>query len=252
MAPEVDPLDLLGRAPDERLLGDDLGQLPDTAGRPPELAPESAARRQVVRLGATMTAITLIGGLGLSLLGLIEVIDDGSGLWLAVLVVGVLLAATHWGWVHVAELTGNRIEARRNASSMELRRDWLRDIEPYPRWEVSTNVGEDGSITILTVCHRPLIRGENTYTFLREEVGREVHSADQPAAEVTERAELLRRQAATNTQQARENFEVARAAYDHALLARDDEEQRRAALRAASEALSERINANLRDPPLVE
>jgi hypothetical protein len=35
-------------------------------------------------------------------------------------------------------------------------------------------------------------------------------------------------------------------------LARDDEQQRQAALRAASQALSERINANLRDPPLAE
>jgi hypothetical protein len=35
-------------------------------------------------------------------------------------------------------------------------------------------------------------------------------------------------------------------------MARGDEQERVAALRAASEALSERINANLRDPPLTE
>jgi len=36
------------------------------------------------------------------------------------------------------------------------------------------------------------------------------------------------------------------------LIGRADEEQRRLARRAASEALSHQINSNLRDPPLVE
>jgi hypothetical protein len=113
-------------------------------------------------------------------------------------------------------------------------------------------VGDDGSITILTVCHRPVGCDERTFTFVREEVARETHSGEEPAAVVSERAELLRRQAAADTAAARERYEVAREAYDQALLAQDDEEQRRAALRAASEALADRINANLRDPPLVE
>jgi hypothetical protein len=117
---------------------------------------------------------------------------------------------------------------------------------------VSTRATEDGSITILTVCHRPVSRGEGTYTFEREEVAREVHSAEEPAAAVTERAELLRRAAAADTQRERERYEAARDAYETALLAHGDEQERLAALRAASEALSERINTNLRDPPLTE
>src|SRR5579859_1970287 len=116
MASEADPLDLLGREPDDRLLGEELGQLPATVGQPPEPLPESPARRQVVRLGATMTGVTLIGGLALAILGLVEVISNGGPVWFVVLVVGILLAGTHWGWVHVAELTGNRIEGRRNDS----------------------------------------------------------------------------------------------------------------------------------------
>jgi hypothetical protein len=248
----MSPLDLLGREADERLLGADLRQLPATVGEPPQPLPESSARRQVVRFGATMTGVTLIGGLVLALLGLVELIADGGVLWLVVLVLGIVLAGTHWGWVHVAELTGNSIEARRSASVEELRRHWLNEIEPYPRWEVSTSAGEDGSITIQTVLHRPVASGEHRYTFVSEEVGREVHSADEPGAEVAERAELLRRQAALDTSRARGDFEAARDAYDEALMARDDEQQRRAALRAASEALSERINAHLRDPPLTE
>jgi hypothetical protein len=252
MASEMDPLDLLGHEPDPRLLGEDLGKLPASVAPPPAPLPESAARRQVVRAGATMTGVTLIGGLALSLLGLVRLLTDGGILSLVVLVLGIVLVSTHWGWVHVAELTGNRIEGHRHASLADRQAAWLREIEPYPHWEVSTSAGDDGSITILTVCHRPIATGEQTFSFVSEEVAREVHSADEPAAAVTERAELLRRQAAIDTQQARERYEVARDAYEHALIARDDEQQRVAALRAASEALSERINTNLRDPPLVE
>jgi hypothetical protein len=252
MSWEADQLALLGREPDDRLLGEDSRQLPSIVGEPPESLPESPTRRHVVRLGATMTGATLIGGLALALLGLVELITDGSLVWWTVLVVGILLASTHWGWVHVAELAGNTIEARRNASLEDRRRHWLGEIEPYPRWEVSTSAGEDGSITIVTVCHRPLPQGERTFTFVREEVAQEVHSADEPAAAVAERAELLRRQAALDTDRARADFEAARDAYQQALMARDDEQQRRAALQAASQALSERINAHLRDPPLTE
>jgi hypothetical protein len=252
MSSEVDPVDFLGRQPDEGLLGADLGQLPAVVGEPPPPLPESPARRQVVRLGATMTGVTLVGGLALALLGLVEAIANGSLLWIVVLVVGIVLASTHWGWVHVAELTGNTIEARRNASLEDRRSQWLLEIEPYPRWEVSSSAGEDGSITIATVCHRPIPRGERNFTFLREEVAQEVHSPDEPAAAVAERAELLRREAAIATARAREDYETARDAYQEALMVRDDEQQRLAALQAASQALSERINAHLRDPPLTE
>lgn len=243
---------MLGREPDQRLLEDELGQLPASVGAPPAALAESPARRRVVRVGATMTGVTLIGGLALALLGLVELIVEGGLAWLIVLVVGIILASTHWGWVHVAELTGNSIEGRRSASLEERRRQWLQAIEPYARWEVSSGVGEDGSITILTVRCRPIAYGERAYTFVREEVAREVHSGDEPAAAVTERAELLRRQAAAETERARGQFEAARDAYDRVLIAEDDEQQRRAALRAASQALSERINSNLRDPPLTE
>jgi hypothetical protein len=252
MSAKVDPVDLLGREPDERLLGQDLGQLPATVGDPPEPLPESPARRQVVRLGATMTGVTLIGGVALALAGLIELIADGGVVWLVALVIGVVLAATHWGWVHVAELAGNRIEGGRHASLEGRQKQWLSQIEPYPRWEVSTIADEDGAITILSVCHRPVLQGERTFTFVREEVAREVHSGEEPAAAVAERAELLRREAAAETERARQDFEAARDAYEEALMARDDEQQRRAALQAASQALSERINAHLRDPPLAE
>ncbi len=199
-----------------------------------------------------MTGVTLIGGALLAVLGLIEAIANGGLAWFVVLVLGIVLVTTHWGWVHVAELTGNRIEGRRHTSSEERQRLWLAQIEPYPRWEVRTRADPDGSITIETMRCRPVASGERRFTFERELEAREVHSADEPGAAVTERAELLRRQAAVQTQQARERFEVARDAYDRELMAGDDERQRRAALHAASRALSDRINANLDDPPLTE
>ena len=252
MGPEGDYLQLVGLEPDERLLGEALGQLPSAVGLPEELPP-SPARRRIVGFGATMTGVTLIGGAALILAGLIDLIAGGSALTVAIaLVLGIVLVSTHWGWVHVAELTANNLEAQRNTSLVERRRQWLAEIEPYPRWEVSTSAGEDGSITILTARHRPIARGENAFTFVREEVGREVHPPDQPAAEVTERAELLRREAAADTARARERYDQAKAAYDAARIAAGNEADRVAVLRAVSEALSERINTNLREPPLVE
>lgn len=238
--------------PDERLLGEDLGQLPAGLGQPPQPLPESSTRRQVVRAGATMTGVTLVGGMLLTVLGLIEAIANGGAAWVAVVAAGIVLALTHWGWVHVAELTGNLIEGRRESSLQDRRQDWLTQIEPYSRWEVVTRADEAGSIAIETLRHRPVARGARTFTFLRELEAQEVHSPDEPAAAVTERAELLRREAAAETRRAREQFEAARDAYDRVLIAEDDEQQRRAALRAASQALSERINSNLRDPPLTE
>ena len=100
--------------------------------------------------------------------------------------------------------------------------------------------------------HRPVAAGQDSFTFVREVERREVHSPDEPAAAVTERAETLRREAALATEEEHRRYEIADDAYRTALLGRSDDEQRRLAQRAASEALSGQINANLRDPPLVE
>ena len=63
---------------------------------------------------------------------------------------------------------------------------------------------------------------------------------------------MLRREAAQDTERERERYQIAADAYESALLDDADEQQRLLAQRAASEALSEQINSNLRDPPLVE
>jgi hypothetical protein len=200
-----------------------------------------------------MTGVTLLGGLALIVLAAVEVVAVGlNATAIAALLVGLILVATHWGWVHVAEVSANALEARRHQDVHADRRRWLAAIEPYTRWSVSTSPGEDGSITIVTARHRPVPVGERGFTFRREIEDRETHSADEPAASVAERAELMRRDAAAATARERERYEIANHAFQRTLLARDDEQQRLAALRAASEALSAQINSNLRDPPLTE
>lgn len=251
MDQEAEALEFVGCQPDERLLGEDLRQLPASLGRP-EQAPVSPARRRIVGIGATLTGVTLVLGIVLIVVGATQIISGAIVPAIIAIGVGIALIATHWGWVHVAELSANSLDNRRNRSVLARQKQWLARIEPYSSLEVRTRAGDDGSITIETLRHRPVRCREGTFTFVVEVESREVHPGEEPAAAVTERAELLRRQAAHETRRARERFDAARDAYERTLMARDDEQQRRAALHAASEALSERINSNLRDPPLTE
>ena len=252
MRSEADPVQLAGMAPDDRLLGADLAELPEAVGTPEQL-PLSAAHSRIVGIGAAMTAATLILGAVLAAFGAVDFFASGFDvLPVIALFVGLTMIATHWGWVHVAELYGQRLERRGNQSVIDRRQQWLSEIEPYPRWEVKTEVHDDGSITILTVCHRPVACGEQTFTFSRRETAREAHAADEPAAAVTDRAEALRSEAAAATARARQAYLAARGALEDARLAQLDERERQAVARAASEALSERINTNLREPPLAE
>ena len=252
MSEDPDPTELIDRTADERLLGEDFSNLPLAVGRPEATPPPSVARRRIVGVGATLTGLTLVLGILLVVVGVGEALSNAIALAIAAIAVGVLFIGTHWGWVHVAEVTANSLEHRRDSAVLDNRRLWLQTIKPYTRHEVTTSVEEDGSIKIICLRHRPVAAGERGFTFVREVEREELHSADEPSAVVTERAELLRRQAAAQTEDERERFEIAADAYETALLNRDDAQQRHVARRAASEALSERINSNLRDPPLVE
>ncbi len=252
MSESSNPAEFVGAEPDERLLTEDQDKLPAAVGRP-ETAPPSRARGRIVGTGAALTAVSLVAGVILVLLGVVEAVSSGIDLaGVLALVVGALLIATHWGWVHVAEITANSVEGHGSAEVLESRRQWLASIEPYARLEISTEVQDDGSIAICSTRHRPVHAGEERFTFTRELEHREVHSPDEPAAAVTERAEALRREAALANEQERLRYEIAAEAYRTALIGHADEEQRRLARRAASEALSQQINSNLRDPPLVE
>jgi len=248
----MDPSELVDRTADERLLSTP-DVLPAAVGRPEPMPPPSPARKRLVAVGATMTGVALVAGVVLVIAGLVGVLASGFGAAeIAALLVGVVLAATHWGWVHVAEATADSLEGKRNTDVFDRQRLWLMQIKPYTRYEVTTSVGEDGSIRIVRTRYEPVAAFARGFTFAPVTEHSEIHSADEPGAAVTERAELLRRQAAADTERERERFEIVADAYETALLDADDEQQRRSARRAASEALSEQINANLREPPLVE
>jgi len=252
MTAESNPVEFVSREPDERLLSEDLARLPEAVGRPETFVP-TRARSRIVGAGATLTATSLVIGFLLVVIGLIDGVMSGvDGLSIAIATVGAVLIATHWGWVHVAEITANSIEGRGTAEVEVRRQHWLSTIQPYPQFEITTSVEDDGAITIHRVAYRPVASGERRFTFVREIEQEEVHPADEPAAAVTERAELLRRQAAQDTERERERYQIAADAYESALLDDADEQQRLLAQRAASEALSHQINSNLRDPPLLE
>jgi hypothetical protein len=242
--------DLVDSRADERLVSE--RDLPHSIGRPEEAPPPSRTRGRIVAIGATLTGLTLLIGIALIAGGIAEAVSDTAVLAIALIAAGVALVATHWGWVHVAEATGQAIDRRRDTQVLDRQRRWLEAVKPYTRYEVTTHVDDDGSIHIVRARYEPSATGEQRFTFSHQVERDEVHSADEPGAAVAERAELLRREAAADTERERERYEIAADAYETALLDSDDEQQRRDAKRAASEALSQQINAKLRDPPLIE
>lgn len=252
MASDESVDELIGSVADERLLTEDPAVLPVAVGHPAPI-PESATRDRLVGVGATLTGVTLLGGIALAIVGAIDILFEGGGVvGVVALVLGLALVGTHWGWVHVAEVTADSIEARQNAGVLDARQEWLRAIAPYTRYEVTTRAADDGSITIERVRHLPVSHAPRSFTFAREIELTEVHSGDEPAAVVTERAELLRRQAALDTERERAQFEAAADVFERAALEGDDDRERQAVRAAASRALSEQINSHLRDPPLIE
>ena len=245
MSSDAELAELVGRRPDPRLGGEHASRLPAGVGRPAATAPDPR-RGAITALGATLTGASLIGGILLIAIGLLT----GAG-W-AVVALGAILVATHWGWVHVAEITANSLESSLHRELLAGNERWLDRVEPYARFSVRTEVGEDGSILIERIAHHPTPVGEDRFSFATEVEAHELHSGEEPSAAVAERAELIRRQAASDTERERTRYEAAADAYRQAALQSEDEQQRRAVVRAASQALSDQINANLRDPPLVE
>ncbi len=252
MSQESDPGELVGRTADADLLGDDGQSLPESMGRPPTI-PMTRSGSAIVAAGATLTGATLIGGAILALAGIVDAIASGFGVvaWVA-LILGVVMVSTHWGWVHVAEFSANAIHSKRNSEIEEERFEWLRTLEPYTRYEVSTEVEANGSLTISTVRHRPVPTNPGHFTFVREVVDPETISDDKPAAEIAERAEQRRREAALMTEQELARYQAATDGVQQALLAQHDDAEHLRARRAASEALAQQINTNLRDPPVTE
>ena len=244
---------LLGVAPDRRLLEEDLVNLPDAEQLREPPAMTSAKHDRLVAAGSVLTGATLLGGVALALVGGWELLFQSGGLLAAILVlVGILLAATHWGWVHVAEYVGLTIDERHERSADERRQDWLASIQPYPRFSVRTSVLDDASTRVERILHRPIVTSHNTFTFVRETEAEETYDAQASAATIATAVETMRRQARLDTDRIRDLWDAASTAYDAAMLSAHDEQERLAAQRAAATALSEHINASLLEPPLVE
>ncbi|MDQ6835006.1 MAG: hypothetical protein M3016_02355, partial [Actinomycetota bacterium] len=208
---------------------------------------------RLVAAGSLLTGVTLIAGAALLLFSGWALLFGSGGTFAAILaVIGILLAATHWGWVHVAEYVGLSIDQRQQRTSDEHGREWLAAIEPYPRFSVSTSVLDDASTRVERVLHRPVLTTQSTFTFVRELDSEKTYDAHASAEVIATAVEAMRRQARLDTDRLRGDWEAASAAYSAALLSADDDQQQLAAHRAAATALSEHINASLLEPPLVE
>jgi hypothetical protein len=242
----------LGVDPDPGLLDKDRVNLPQTE-QPPEPAAPDPRHGRLVATGSVLTGATLVGGVLLAIYGAAQLLlNDGGAFDLVLAVIGILLAATHWGWVHVAEYVGLTIDDREHRATDARRRAWLAGVEPYPRFGVSTSVLDDASIRIERVLYRPTLTAAHTYTFVRETDTEETYAAGTPAEVIATTVETMRRQARLETDDLRELWEAASTAYAAALADGDDDRQRLAAERAAATALSEHINASLLEPPLIE
>lgn len=245
-------LAFLGVAPDRRLLYEDLGNLP-AAQQHHEPALLTREHDRLVAAGSVLTATTLLGGTALLLYGGWEVLFNSGGVVdLVLALIGILLAATHWGWVHVAEYAGLTIDARRQRAVEAQSHAWLAEVQPYPRFSVTTDVLDDAATRVTRYVHRPVLTPEHTFTFAREVDTVQTYDADTPAAIIAAGVETMRRQAQLDTNRLRGDWEAASSAYAAARVSADDDEQDLAARRAAATALSDHINASLLEPPLAE
>lgn len=242
----------LGVAADRRLLDEDRFNLPEAEQyRVP--AASNHHHDRLVAAGSVLTGVTLIGGAALGLYGCWQLLLGGGGAIDAVLAaIGILLAATHWGWVHVAEYVGLTIDERNQRGTDDRATDWLARIEPYPRFSVTTSVLDDASTRVVRVLHRPVLTPQHTFTFIRDTDAEETYDADVPAEIIASTVETMRRQARLETDRLHGLWQAAATSYAAALLGADDDQQRLAAQRAAATALSEHINASLLEPPLVD
>lgn len=242
----------LGVPADPRLLNDDLVTLPASEQRQ-EPAVSTRKHDRLVAAGSLMTGSTLVVGAVLTLYGGAQALfNDGGAFDVVLAAVGILLVATHWGWVHVAEYVGLTIDERQQRAADARRRDWLATVQPYPRFSVSTSVLDDASTRVQRVLHKPVLTAQHTFTFVREPDAEKTFAADASAEVIAATVEAMRRQARLDTDRLHELWDAASGAYEAALLSADDDEQRLAAQRAAATALSEHINRSLLEPPLVE
>jgi hypothetical protein len=242
----------LGVAADPQLLSEDLDGLSEAPLRPVSVIVADTHNR-LVTAGSAMTAATLIGGVLLAIYGGEQLVTGAGGTLAVVLgLIGILLAGTHWGWVHVAEYVGLGLDERQERGNREREQSWLATVAPYARFTIRTTVMADASIAVERVTYKPVLTSRHTFTFDRATEAVATFDADTPTHVIADRVETLRRDARLETDRLAGRWEAASSAYDAALLDADDDQQQLAARRAGALALSQHINASLLEPPLVE
>ena len=123
---------------------------------------------------------------------------------------------------------------------------------PYPRFSVSTWALDDASTRVEREVRQPVLTPQHTFTFVRKPDAVQLYDADVAAEVLASAVETMRRQARLDTDRLRNLWEAASVTYAAELSDADDDQQRLVAQRAAAEALSDHINASLREPPAVE
>src|SRR5947209_858457 len=248
-----DMVAFLGVTPDRRLLDEDLFNLPAGERKRAPIAISTHTHARLVAAGSLLTGATLVAGGVMLLFGGWQLLFESGGAADAVLaVIGILLAGTHWGWVHVAEYVGLTIDEHQRRVSDERVQEWLATIHPYPRFSISTRVLGDASTRVDRVLHKPVLTAQHTFTFTRETDSEHTFEPAASAEVIATTVETMRRETRLAPDRLRGDWEAASTAHAAALLSADDDQQRLTAERAAATALSEHINASLLDPPLVE
>ena len=155
---------------------------------------------RLVTAGSILTGTTLIAGAAILLYAAGEILfGAGGALDVVLAVIGIFLAGTHWGWVHVAEFVGLTIDDRQRRRAEVGERDWLATIEPYPRFSVSTTVLNDASTRVQRFRHEPILVTPKTFTFARHVDSEQTYDADAPAEVIAAGVEAMRRQARLDT-----------------------------------------------------
>src|SRR5437660_629123 len=205
-----DMVAFLGVAADRRLLDEDLFNLPDAERRQAPIAISTHTHDRLVAAGTLLTGATLIAGVAMLLFGGWQLLFESGGAAYAVLaVIGILLAGTHWGWVHVAEYAGLTIDEHQRRIADEHVQAWLATIHPYPRFSVSTRVLDDASTRVERILHQPVLTAQQTFTFVREVDAEQTYDAHASAEVIATNVELMRRQARLETDRLRELWEAA-------------------------------------------
>ena len=184
----------------------------------------------------------------------VQLLFNGGGAVSAVVaVIGILLVATHWGWVHVAEYVGLTIDEHQQRDDRSARAAMARDgpaVSALQRLDERPRRRVDACRT-QSCTGRSSPRSTRSRSFVRRTPRRRSTPMLRPRSSPRPSRRCAARRGSRPTVFA-ELWEAASSAYAAALFSAEDEQQRLAAQRAAATALSEHINASLLEPPLVE